>query len=336
MFLRGQSHGPQGCFGDVSRIPSTDAATAGGVPVGPRGDPRPRPCACRGGKRARRWSAGPRQAISTCTSTTTRGTMRSSRHEDGIPDAVLSADRTTRGSESFTDSLDPSTRPFGYRVCYFDSSSARPPATPIVMRWIDESGVAHAESFTLGAPDDCRDFGAVALIAPDGDGDARGRRGRQLRRRPEHRPGRCGRRRDRTVAHRRLRRGDVCTATDPTRHQIDSAERPATPASDSERPPPPRPRRRRAPSPPCRRHGKTRRGRRGVGHGARQAPQRQVPDARRERVDPAWQHGRRDEGQGAADAAAGPGGASRRALFYRGVFMVTQTRGPRSRSRSWR
>ena len=34
-------------------------------------------------------------------------------------------------------------------------------------------------------------------------------------------------------------------------------------------------------------------------------------------------------------SAAGPGGRSRAAVFYQGVFVVTQTRGP-SRSRSWR
>ena len=93
-------------------------------------------------------------------------------HEDVIPDAVLSTDRTTRGLEAFTDDLDPSTRRFAFQVCYFDSSSAEPAPTPVVMRWIDVSGIAHAESFILAAPGECRNFGAVALIAPDSDGDA--------------------------------------------------------------------------------------------------------------------------------------------------------------------
>src|SRR5215210_3529752 len=37
----------------------------------------------------------------------------------GIPEAVLSDDSLSSGSESFTDLQDPTTRSFGYRVCYF-------------------------------------------------------------------------------------------------------------------------------------------------------------------------------------------------------------------------
>ena len=45
------------------------------------------------------------------------------------------------------------------------------------------------------------------------------------------------------------------------------------------------------------------------------------------RVDPARQHGRRDEGQGPADVGGRPGGDARAAVFYQGAFVITQTRG---------
>ena len=41
---------------------------------------------------------------------------------DAIPNALLSSDATNSGTETFTDNDDPTTREFGYRVCYFDGS----------------------------------------------------------------------------------------------------------------------------------------------------------------------------------------------------------------------
>src|SRR3954449_8055842 len=38
---------------------------------------------------------------------------------DAIPDGLLSGDNTSAGSETFTDQREPSSRSFGYQVCYF-------------------------------------------------------------------------------------------------------------------------------------------------------------------------------------------------------------------------
>ena len=50
---------------------------------------------------------------------------------DAIPEAALSDDTITRGTESFTDQRDPSTRPLGYLVCYFESEVEPAPTTAV-------------------------------------------------------------------------------------------------------------------------------------------------------------------------------------------------------------
>src|SRR5215212_3510489 len=53
--------------------------------------------------------------------------------QDAIPEATLSDDSLGSGSESFTDLRDPSTRPFGYEVCWFSGTSP----VSIAMTWVD-------------------------------------------------------------------------------------------------------------------------------------------------------------------------------------------------------
>ena len=89
---------------------------------------------------------------------------------DAIPDARLSTDVVTAGSETFTDQRSPSTRPLGYRVCY-SGPAKEPPRTTIDMTWIDENASPHTERFTLVVPGACRNFGTAALIAADTDLD---------------------------------------------------------------------------------------------------------------------------------------------------------------------
>src|SRR5215210_2764478 len=68
--------------------------------------------------------------------------------ERAIPAAVLSDDSLSGGSESFTDRPHPSTRPFGYEVCFVGGQ-----LTDVVVdtTWIDEAGGSHEQRFTLAS-----------------------------------------------------------------------------------------------------------------------------------------------------------------------------------------
>jgi hypothetical protein len=89
--------------------------------------------------------------------------------ERAIPAAVLSDDSLSGGTESFTDRPRPSTRPFGYEVCFV---GGLPTDVVVDTTWIDEAGGSHQQRFTLASPGDCKGFGAVALITRDTDHDA--------------------------------------------------------------------------------------------------------------------------------------------------------------------
>jgi hypothetical protein len=89
--------------------------------------------------------------------------------ERAIPAAVLSDDSLSSGSESFTDRPNPSTRLFGYEVCFF---GGQPTDVVVDTTWIDEAGGSHKQRFTLASPGDCKGFGAVALVTRDTDHDA--------------------------------------------------------------------------------------------------------------------------------------------------------------------
>src|SRR4051794_36315820 len=87
-----------------------------------------------------------------------------------IPEATLSSDVTSSGGpETFTDEQAPSTRSFGYRVCYYVNAE---PAGPVQvsMTTVDEQGETHEDSFTLEGPGACENRGTVALVDSDDDG----------------------------------------------------------------------------------------------------------------------------------------------------------------------
>jgi hypothetical protein len=93
--------------------------------------------------------------------------------ETAIPDAVLSPDVTDEGGpETFTDTLDTaSTRPFAFVACYF-SDQSRPGPTAVAMTWLepDPPGTSHTENFSLLARGDCHATGDTSLL-PDADDD---------------------------------------------------------------------------------------------------------------------------------------------------------------------
>jgi thrombospondin type 3 repeat protein len=89
-----------------------------------------------------------------------------------IPDAALSADITNAGGpEVFTDNREPSTRSFGYQVCYYanDISGAGP--TEVTLTFRDAAGAESTDTFTLNRPVNCHRAGAVNLIPDDIDTD---------------------------------------------------------------------------------------------------------------------------------------------------------------------
>jgi outer membrane protein OmpA-like peptidoglycan-associated protein len=90
-----------------------------------------------------------------------------------IPEATLSPDVTTFGGpETFTDEQAPSTRSFGYQVCYYlgDGSGAGPTIVTLTIR--DGAGTPTTDTFTLGRPGNCHRAGAVGQIPADVDTDA--------------------------------------------------------------------------------------------------------------------------------------------------------------------
>ena len=95
---------------------------------------------------------------------------------EAIPDADLSVDLTdTGGPEFFTDHRAPSTRRFGYNVCYFaegDTEAEQGPTT-VLLTVTDEMGTTSEQSFTLAAAGDCHGAGDGSLL-PTGDADADG------------------------------------------------------------------------------------------------------------------------------------------------------------------
>ena len=275
-----------------------------------------------------------------------------------IPDAELSEDVTNAGGpETFTDQRVPSSRSFGYRVCYYGGDSTGAGQTEVTLRLINEAGRRPRQTFTLGRPGNCRRAGTLSLIPGDVDSDADGVDDEvdncptdgerdpggqptttvsampvtprptvtatasstapttarawptRARRTPTATASATPARSPTTTGRRLRRRGQLPAVANPgqerrrrrrDRRRLRSTRlprhlrlRPAPPP-----PPPPPPRARRA-----RPVGGGRQGRRR--HGPHPPPQREVPHARGERVDPARQRGRRDQGACAADVRGG-------------------------------
>ena len=90
---------------------------------------------------------------------------------DAIPEALLSADVTDSGGpETFTDNQVLSIRSFGYRVCYYGPGvDAGPTEATLVSR--DGLGTQTTNTFTLSRPGNCFRAGDLGLIPADVDSD---------------------------------------------------------------------------------------------------------------------------------------------------------------------